>query len=95
MTDYFQVGDYHDVLIVPIEGDGDETEAEAPEYGKVVFRQHIYKLSTDIVAHCHFYRHSDRGMVALGTTNGTEGLSNPQVEGKCYHGLSGREFDYE
>lgn len=95
MTDYFKVGDYHDVLIVPIEGDGDETEAEAPEYGKVVFRQHIYKLSTDIVGHCHFYRHSDRGMVVLGTTNGTEGLSNPQVEGTCFHGLSGREFEYE
>ena len=94
-NDYFQVGDYHDNLLVPIAGDDNETQAEAPEYGKVVFRQHIYKLSTDIVVHCHFYRHSDRGMIALGNTQGTEGSSNPDVEGTCYHGLSGRQFTYE
>ena len=95
MNDYFQVGDYHDVLIVPISGDNNEDSAEAPEYGKVVFRQHIYKLRTDIVVHCHFYRHSDRGMVSLGNTIGTEGKSSPQVEGTCYHGLTDREFAYE
>lgn len=95
MNDYFQVGDYHDNLIVPIAGDDDESSSEPPNYGKVVFRQHIYKLETDIVVHCHFYRHSDRGMVALGNTVGTVGASNPQVEGTCYHGLDdGREFEY-
>ncbi|CAB9519189.1 Multicopper oxidase mco [Seminavis robusta] len=98
-TDYFQVGDYHDNLVVPISGSFTDREAasnprEPPEYGKVVFRQHIYALETDVVVHCHFYRHSDRGMVALGNTKGAVGASSPQVEGTCYHGLDNRNYAY-
>jgi hypothetical protein len=56
MNDYFQVGDYHDTLVVPIAGNKTETQPDKPNYGKVVFRQHIYKMKTDVLVHCHFYR---------------------------------------
>ncbi|KAL3915449.1 MAG: hypothetical protein SGILL_005650, partial [Bacillariaceae sp.] len=92
--DYFKIGDYHDTLLVPISGDNDDSTLETPLYGKAKLRQHIYQLETDVVVHCHFYRHSDRGMVMVGNTTGTVGGSSPQVEGSCYHGLTGREFSY-
>ena len=94
LNDYFQVGDYHDTLLVPISGDNNVDDLETPLYGKVQFRQHIYSLETDVVVHCHFYRHSDRGMVMIGNTTGMVGGSSPQVEGSCYHGLDEREFAY-
>jgi len=94
-NDYFQVGDYHDVLIVPVSGDDDTSTLEKPEYGKVQFRQHIYALETDVVVHCHFYRHSDLGMVMLGKTVGNVGDSSAQVKGTCYENLSdNRRFQY-
>ncbi len=52
-NDYFQVGDYHDVLLVPIGGDDDE------DYGKAIFRTHLDSITGQMLGHCHFYRHSE------------------------------------
>mmetsp|Transcript_37535 Transcript_37535/g.82199 ORF Transcript_37535/g.82199 Transcript_37535/m.82199 type:complete len:827 (+) Transcript_37535:177-2657(+) len=92
--EFFKVGDYHDTLIVPIDGTNPNGSLTEPQYGKAVLKQHIYSLETEVVVHCHFYRHSDRGMVQLGDTVGTPGSSSCKVEGTCYHGLHGREFTY-
>jgi len=92
--DYFKVGDYHDTLIVPIDGTDPEGSLTPPMYGKVEFKQHIYDLETEVVVHCHFYRHSDNGMVQLGLTEDTDGIySSPKVT-NCYSGAAGRQFTY-
>lgn len=52
-NDYFQDGDYHDVLLVPIGGD------EAEDYGKAVIRTHLDSITGQMLGHCHFYRHTE------------------------------------
>mmetsp|Transcript_5813 Transcript_5813/g.11370 ORF Transcript_5813/g.11370 Transcript_5813/m.11370 type:complete len:655 (-) Transcript_5813:21-1985(-) len=80
-TDFFQVGDFHDVLMLPI---GDE-------YGKAVLRSHIGTYETDILVHCHMYTHSDGGMAMLGHTVGAAGTVSPRAT-NCYTGSTNRGY---
>ena len=80
--DFFQVGDYHDVLMVPI---GDD-------YAKAVMRSHITEYVTPVYVHCHIYSHSDGGMAMLGQTVGTAGAQSDKVQ-NCYTGLENRGYE--
>jgi hypothetical protein len=63
------------------------------EYGKAVLRSYISMYQTQVFMHCHFYRHSDRGMAILAETSGDSGAMSSQVTG-CYEGFEGRGFSY-
>jgi hypothetical protein len=79
-SDYFQVGDFHDVLQVTI----------ADFYGKAVLRMGVGGVVGHMLGHCHFYRHSDRGMAYLGNITGEEGFYSPQLTDTCYIGKTDR-----
>lgn len=79
-SDYFQIGDFHDVLQITI---GDF-------YGKAVLRMGIGGPVGHMLGHCHFYRHSDRGMAYIGNITGKEGFYSPQLTDQCYIGRTDR-----
>lgn len=78
-TDYFQPGDFHDVLHITI----------ADFYGKTKLRMGVGGPVGEMLGHCHFYRHSDRGMAYLGNITGIEGYYSPKL-GTCYTGNEDR-----
>ena len=80
-TDYFQVGDYHDVFQATI----------SDYYGKAVLRMAVGGPLGPMLGHCHIYRHSDRGMAYLGYIQGEEGLYNEDLV--CYSGFEGRGYE--
>jgi FtsP/CotA-like multicopper oxidase with cupredoxin domain len=85
-NDFFQDGDYHDVLLVPI--GGDETE----DYGKAVIRTHLDSITGQMLGHCHFYRHTDRGMALVANIVGQDGTRSDNVS-KCYSKGGQMTFD--
>ena len=81
--DYFQVGDFHDVLHTTI----------TDYYGKAKLRMSVGGPTGEMLGHCHIYRHSDRGMAYLGLIDGTEGAYSPKVESTCYTNSVGRGYE--
>jgi len=79
-SDYFQIGDFHDVLQLTI----------ADFYGKTKLRMGVGGPVGQMLGHCHFYRHTDRGMAYLGNITGVEGFYSPQLSGTCYVGKEDR-----
>ena len=79
-SDYFQVGDFHDVLQVTI----------ADFYGKAVLRMGIGGPVGHMLGYCHFYRHADSGMAYLSEITGEEGVYSPKLTDKCYIGKTDR-----
>jgi len=74
--DYFQVGDYQDIVQIPIAVDS---------WGKAVLRSNIDRFTGEMLLHCHIYRHSDRGMAVVLNVTGEEGGVNkvlPECQGK-------------
>jgi FtsP/CotA-like multicopper oxidase with cupredoxin domain len=76
-ADYFQIGDFHDILHLTIADSMDY-------YGKAKLRFSIADWTGPMLGHCHIYRHSDRGMAYLGNVRGEDGMVSPKVEGTCY-----------
>jgi hypothetical protein len=83
-ADYFQVGDFHDVLQLTI------ADSPVDYYGKAKLRFSIADWTGPMLGHCHIYRHSDRGMAYLGNVRGEAGMVSPKVEGTCYTTLETR-----
>lgn len=81
--DYFQVGDFHDVLHTTI----------TDYYGKAKLRMSVGGPTGEMLGHCHIYRHSDRGMAYLGLIDGTEGVYSPKIESTCYTSSVGRGYE--
>jgi hypothetical protein len=79
-VDFFQVGDFHDVLELTI----------TDFYGKAKLRFSIADVTGRMFGNCHFYRHSGRCMAYLGEVTGEEGAFSPKLAGSCYISLDTR-----
>ena len=80
-SNYWQVGDYHDTLHLTIPDSG--------YYGKVKIRVNVATITGRFLAHCHFYRHTDRGMAYEGVVTGEDGVYSSQLS-NCYDSLETR-----
>eukprot|EP00415_Alexandrium_ostenfeldii_P000967 UN0967 len=65
---YFQVGDWHDTLMI----------AEAGGGASLTVRMQTDSFGGKMVVHCHILEHEDEGMMAWIDVGGTEGAVYPQ-----------------
>ena len=92
-ADYFQSGDWHDVLLYPLYKDQEGLIGVPPEEGGAlakIMMQADYFNGT-MIAHCHILHHEDQGMMANYKIAGPEGAlwnGAESVDPKCYRGSS-------
>jgi len=76
---YFQVGDWHDTLMIGDMGGG----------GGLTVRQMTDKFTGKMVIHCHILEHEDEGMMGFIQVDGTEGTvysGQATLDPTCYTG---------
>jgi len=74
---YFQVGDWHDTLMINEMGGG----------GTLTVRMNMDRFTGKMVVHCHILEHEDEGMMAWIDVTGTEGATYAQattLDPTCY-----------
>lgn len=74
---YFQVGDWHDTLMIQ------------EMAGNLGFRFHTDRFTGKVVIHCHILAHEDQGMMGILSIGGNEGAVFAEAESldpTCYRG---------
>lgn len=74
---YFQIGDWHDTLMVSDVGGG----------GRIKIRMQVDRFTGKMVVHCHILEHEDEGMMGWISISGTEGATYPDqstLDSTCY-----------
>jgi len=83
---YFQVGDWHDTLMISETGGGSQ----------VTVRQQTDVFTGKMVVHCHILEHEDEGMMAYISIAGTEGTLYSDAENlgcACYRNAFTNTFE--
>ena len=78
-SEYFQAGDWHDVLLV--RNTGDHSVRFQTDY-----------FTGKVIIHCHILEHEDEGMMQVLNITGTEGTTVPniaQLDSTCYTETTG------